>query len=48
MLRTIEFLGHHISKNEIISMQLAILTHHDDQEESDLGDGGNCLKIVIK
>ena len=35
MLRRIEFLGHHISKNEILSQQ-------DDQEESDLGDSGNC------
>ena len=48
MLRTIEFLGHHISKNEIVSIQLTILSHQDDKEESDLGDGGNCLKAVGK
>ena len=40
MLRTIEFLGHLISKNEIVSMELPILLQEDDQEESDLGDGG--------
>ena len=27
MLRTIEFLGHHISKNEIVSMQLLSFRH---------------------
>ena len=41
MLRTIEFLGHHISKNEIVSMKLLYFSQQDDQEESDLGDGGN-------
>ena len=42
MVRTIEFLGHHISKNEIVSMELPILLQQDDQEESDLGHGVNC------
>ena len=42
MLRTIEFLGHHISKNENILHGTAILSQEDDHEESDLGHGGNC------
>ena len=42
MLSTKEFLGHHISKNEIVSNGTAILSQQGDQEVSDLGHGGNC------
>ena len=39
ILRTIEFLGGHISKNEIISMKLL---QQNGQEENDHGHGSNC------
>ena len=42
MLRTIEFLGHHILQKGIRLNEIAILSQQDDQEESDLGHGDNC------
>ena len=42
MLRTIEFLGHHISKKGNCFHGTAILCQQDDQEESDHSHGGNC------
>ena len=42
MLRTIEFLGHHTSKKLNCFHETAIFSQQDDQEENDLGHGGNC------
>ena len=44
ILRTIEFLGHQILKNEICFHETDIHLLRNDQEENDLGhgDGGNC------
>ena len=41
MLRTIEFLGHHISKNEIVSLELLPFCKRLTWK-SDLGHEGNC------
>ena len=40
--RTIEFLGGHISENEIVSMKLQSFYKQNDQEENDLVHRGNC------
>ena len=48
ILGTIEFLGGHISKNEIVSMKLQSLLQQNDPEENDLGHGGNCQKTIRK
>ena len=48
MLRTIEFLGHHISKNEIVFDGTAILSQQDDKEENDLGHGGRKMGACSK
>ena len=42
MLRTIEFLGHHILKNEIVSMELLSFRKQMTRKKDDLGHGGNC------
>ena len=42
MFRTIEFLGHHISKKNNGFHGIAVLSQKDDHEESDVGHGGNC------
>ena len=41
MLQAIELLGHHISKNEIVSMEL-LPFFKKMTWKSDLGHGGNC------
>ena len=42
ILRTIEFLGGHLSKNEIVSMKLQSFYSKMTKEKNDLGRGGNC------
>ena len=48
MLRTIEFLGHHISKNEIISMELLSFPEKMTRKKVSLVTGVTAKKMVGK